>query len=124
MGGNLSGGRKYCEIPTVLDDPEHKDAIILGGVHTHPHNREFSSKDMSTGAHWHPTRFYNARTQRILERQLMMFFRERTGECRAYLYNNATRIVSALREGKWLPIGKASDEEGNIQLFEGQDWLP
>ncbi len=26
IGGNMRGGRKYCEIPTVLDDPAHTRA--------------------------------------------------------------------------------------------------
>jgi hypothetical protein len=40
-----------------------------------------------------------------------------------YDYNNATRIVSALREGRWVPIGKA-DDNGDVQMFEGMEWLP
>jgi hypothetical protein len=63
-------------------------------------------------------------TGRVLQRELLMFYRERTGECRPYSYNNATRIISALREGKWVPIGQAYNDAGDIQMFEGQDWLP
>jgi hypothetical protein len=124
IGGNKRGGRKYCELPTVLDDPTHVDAVILGGAHTHPHNRQFSPEDLSVRAHWRPTRFFDQRTQRVLDRQLLMFFQETTGECRSYAYNNATRLVSSLRGGKWVPIAKVYDDEGNIQMLEGQDWLP
>jgi hypothetical protein len=63
-------------------------------------------------------------TGRVLHRELLMFYRERTGECRSYSYNNATRIISALRAGKRVPIGQAYNDAGDIQMFEGQDWLP
>jgi hypothetical protein len=124
VGGGKAGRRRYCELPSVLDDSTHPDAIILGGAHTHPHNRKFSPEDLSVRAHWYPTRFFDQRTQRVLDRQLLLFFREVTGECRAYAYNNATRTVAALREGRWVPIGKVYDDDGNIQMLEGQDWLP
>jgi hypothetical protein len=54
----------------------------------------------------------------------MLFYREKTGECRAYLYNQTTRIVYALRNDQWVAIGKAYNDIGDIQMFEGQDWLP
>ncbi len=124
IGGTKGGGRKYCEMPRYLDDPEHKDAIILGGDHSHPNNRKFSNEDTSEARHWRPTRFVDAQTRRIWDRTLLLFFKERTGECRAYLYNNTTRLVMALREGRWVPIGKATGFYGEVELFDGQDWLP
>lgn len=124
VGGSPQSGTKYCEIPRTLLDPTHKDIVILGGAHTHPYNRKFSSKDMSIRTRWNPTRFYDKSTGRIWDRQLMVFFLEKTGECRAYRYNNATRIIEALREGQWVSIGKTYNDDGDIQLFEGQDWLP
>lgn len=53
-----------------------------------------------------------------------MFFREKTGECRAYTYNNSTRVVSSLRDGALVPIGQVTNDSGALQLFEGKDWLP
>ncbi|MGZ3460214.1 MAG: hypothetical protein ACXU86_17130 [Archangium sp.] len=115
---------KSCVIPTSLSDPKHEDVILLGGVHTHPHNRRFSPKDMSVAAHWNPTRLFDKKTGRIWDKTLLMFFREKTGECRVYGYNNSTRIVQALREGAWVPIGKAYNDDGDLELFEGKGWLP
>ncbi|MFL5349415.1 MAG: hypothetical protein ACJ8AT_31835 [Hyalangium sp.] len=64
------------------------------------------------------------KTGRVFQRELFLFYRERSGECRAYSYNYATRIVAALREGKWNPIGQVSTDSGDFQMFEGKDWLP
>jgi hypothetical protein len=93
-------------------------------LHTHPNNRKFSSRDLSSAANWKPVRFFDATAGRVWDRQLMVFFREKTGECRAYTYNNFTRIVSALRERAWVPIGEVYDEMGYIRMYEGKDWLP
>ncbi|MCY1075454.1 hypothetical protein [Archangium lansingense] len=124
IGGTKEGGRKFCEMPRSLDDPEHKDAIILGAAHSHPNNRKFSSEDTSESRHWRPTRFVDGQTGRIWDRELLLFFKEKTGECRAYLYNNTTRFVMALREGRWMPIGRATGFYGEVELLDGQDWLP
>jgi hypothetical protein len=124
VGGTAAGGAKYCEIPRALLDLEHKDVVILGGAHTHPHNRQFSKKDMSIRAHWLPVRFVDPSTRQIWDRQLMMFLREKTGECGAYIYNNATRVISSLREGKWVPIARAYNDDGDVEMLEGKDWLP
>lgn len=55
---------------------------------------------------------------------MMLFYRERTGECRAYMFNTATRTVSALRERQWVPIGEVYTRDGDIRMFAGQDWIP
>jgi hypothetical protein len=123
IGGDKGGGAKYCEIPRSLNDPMHRDAVMLGGGHTHPYPRAFSKKDTSVNAHWFPVRFVDPATGQVWDRRLMVFFRGRTGMCMAYDYNNATRIVSALREGRWVPIGKA-DDNGDVQMFENMEWLP
>ncbi|WP_240486746.1 hypothetical protein [Hyalangium minutum] len=115
---------KTCALPRLLDDAGHRDAIIIGGVHGHPHNRRFSRSDLSIWSNWNPTRFKDKTTEHLWDRHLMLFYRERTGECRTYLYNQATRIVHALRNDKWVAIGKAYNDVGDIQMFEGQDWLP
>jgi hypothetical protein len=119
-----SATTKTCSMPTVLDDPSHQDAIIVGFDHTHPHNRAFSKPDLTAWARWSTTRFYDKGSGKIWDRHLMLFHREKTGECRAYLLNASTRIVSALREGQWVPIGEVYDTDGDIRMFEGQDWLP
>jgi hypothetical protein len=124
IGGERQGGRKFCTIPRSLDDPTHEDVLLLGGAHNHPHNRSFSNTDMSTESHWNPTRLMDKSTGRVFHRELLMFIREKTGECRAYSYNNATRVVAALRVGKWVPIAKAYNDAGDIQMFDGQGWLP
>lgn len=123
IGGDKGNGTKYCEMPRSLMDPAHEDAIVLGGAHTHPYPRAFSKRDTSIRAHWFPVRFAHPATGRIWDRRLMVFFRGRTGACMAYDYNNATRMVSALREGQWVAIGKA-DDNGDVHLFEGEEWLP
>lgn len=124
VAGNGAGGRKYCELPRFLDDPEHQDAIILGGAHSHPHNRQFSNEDVSEDQHWRPTRFVDEKTGHVWDRSLLLLFREKTGECRAYLYNNASRDLTALREGQWVKIGRVTGYYGDIELLEGQDWIP
>lgn len=124
VGGSGSGGTKYCELPRALLDVEHKDVVILGGAHSHPNNRAFSNKDLSARAHWPPSRFADPVTKRVWDRQLLMFFKEKTQECRAYTYNNATRLVSSLREGQWVAIGKVHNDAGDIEFLEGRGWLP
>lgn len=114
---------KTCSLPRLLDDSNHKDAIIVGGSHGHPHSRNFSRSDLSIWSNWNPTRFKDKSTDQIWDRHLMLFYREKTGECRAYLYNQTTRIVYALRNEQWVAIGKAYNDIGDIQMFEGQDWL-
>jgi len=124
IGGSRASGQKFCELPRALDDPGHTDAVILGGAHSHPHNRKFSGEDTSPKRHWRPTRMVDASTGRIWDRELLLFFREKSGECRAYRYNNTTRVVEALRDGQWTPIGEAVGEYGEVRMFEGRDWLP
>lgn len=113
---------KTCSMPQALHDPSHDDAIIAGGSHTHPHNRKFSPVDLK--GNWRPVRIPIRATGSFLHRELMLFFRERTGECRAYKYNYAKRIVSALRSGRWVDIGQTYGERGDLMMFEGEDWVP
>jgi hypothetical protein len=54
----------------------------------------------------------------------MVFYKEKDGECSVHKYNYAARIVSGLRNGEWVPIGKAEGEYGSLRKFEGHDWLP
>ncbi|MBE4746919.1 hypothetical protein G4177_01870 [Corallococcus sp. ZKHCc1 1396] len=122
--GSYKGQTKSCLVPTDLDDPQHLDAIILGRGHSHPHNRRFSQKDLGEKRRWFPTRIADSRTGKVLDRELLLFYREKAGQCRAYQYNYAARVVSALREGAWVPIGAVLDDEGNIELHAGQDWTP
>jgi hypothetical protein len=122
--GKLDPVEKTCSLPNSLNDPNHVDAILLGGTHSHSNNRQFSPRDLSAAAHWRPVRFFDTSTGRVWDRHLLMFFREKTGECSAYSYNNSTRIVSALRKGTWVPIGEVYDDMGYIRLYEGKNWLP
>ncbi|MFL5346961.1 MAG: hypothetical protein ACJ8AT_19430 [Hyalangium sp.] len=122
IAGDKAGGTKYCEMPQALRDPEHGDALLLGSDHTHPYPRGFSKKDLSSKARWTPVRFVDPVTRQIRERDMMVFFRERTGTCKAYNFNNATRVITALRDGQWIAIGKA-DDEGDVQMFEGKGWF-
>jgi hypothetical protein len=124
IGGTKEGGRKYCRLPRNLDDPSHEDAVILGGAHSHPFNRRFSREDLSIASQWRPTRLLDKTSGRIFDRELLLLYREKTGECRAYGYNNTSRVVSALRDGRWVPIGQVYNDDGDIRLLEGQDWLP
>jgi hypothetical protein len=124
IGGDANGGKKFCKVPRSLNDPQHKDAIILGPDHTHPHNRRFSGEDLSPKRQWTPSRFFDSTTGRIWDRDLHLYFREPTGECRAYKYTYTSREISALRGGQWVPIGKATGDYGDVHLYENQDWLP
>jgi hypothetical protein len=123
-GGTRINGDKFCELPSMLDDPSHPDAVILGGDHSHPHNREFSRRDLSARTIRFPTRIVDQRTGQILHRQLLLFYREKAGQCRSYAFDHVTRTVSALRKGAWVPIGDVLTDGGIIQLRDGQDWVP
>ncbi|MBN1206651.1 MAG: hypothetical protein JXB05_17340 [Myxococcaceae bacterium] len=124
IGGNAAGGKKFCKVPRSLNDPKHKHVIVLGPAHTHPHNRRFSGEDLSRKRQWTPLRFFDETTGRIWDSDLLVFYREPSGECSSYSYNYSSRIISALRQGQWLPIGKAMGIYGEVELLEGQDWLP
>lgn len=117
-----TSGRKTCIIPSALNDPARLNAIVTGGDHTHPHNRRFSTGDLSGS--WYPSRVVDPKTGRVIHRELFLFYRERNGACSAYSYDYVTRIVSALRGGRWVQIGRANNNTGDIQMFEGKDWLP
>jgi hypothetical protein len=113
---------KTCSMPEAIHDPKRLNAIITAGNHTHPHNPRFSFGDLR--GTWRPARAVDPKTGRVFHRELYLFYLEKTGECRAYSYNYATRIVSALRHGQWVQIGEVYDNSGNIRMLEGKDWLP
>ena len=103
-----------------------KTLLITGPAHTHPHNRELSSVDMGSlkPEGWSPvgpSRIVDPSTGKIWERELYAFFKDLNEVCFAYRYNYATRTVSALREGKWVDIGKAEGIWGTFTLAPGQD---
>ncbi|RKG94783.1 hypothetical protein D7V97_38295 [Corallococcus sp. CA053C] len=114
--------QKTCEMPGTVNDPARRTVIILGGDHTHPHNRRFSRVDLS--GRWYPARAVDKKTGQVFERDLYLFFKEGTGECRAYRFNYATREILALREGRWVVIGRVVNDEGRIEMLDGKDWLP
>ncbi|MFL5344040.1 MAG: hypothetical protein ACJ8AT_04570 [Hyalangium sp.] len=113
---------KTCVIPLALNDPHHLDAIIIGIDHTHPHHRQFSAKDLKV--HWIPARVVDKTDGKVFHRELWLFFREKSGDCRIYSLDLATRTVFSLRDGKWDSIGQAQESTGDIQMFQGKDWLP
>jgi hypothetical protein len=115
---------KTCLRPALLNDPSHPDAVTVGDAHNHTHNRRFSPQDLSAAARWYPDRVVDKHSGQVWRRQLMLFYREKTGECRAYTYDNASRVVSALRDEHWVPIGEVYDDIGNIKMYDGMDWLP
>ncbi|WP_233595833.1 MULTISPECIES: hypothetical protein [Corallococcus] len=122
--GSGVGRTKSCLVPSSVDDPQHLDAIILGRGHSHPHNRRFSEPDLGEARRWVPTRIADARTGKVLRRELLLFYREQAGECRSYKYDYADRVVAALRDGVWVPIGSVNNDQGLIDLYDGQDWTP
>lgn len=130
INGDMPSGVKACTVPRELNDARHKSAIILGPAHTHTGTRELSPVDMGgelapgetpVG----PSKVFNEATGRVWERQLLMFRQEgRKEPCRAYSYNYATRAVSALRDGAWVPIGEAKGGSGSFKKGEGPGWPP
>jgi hypothetical protein len=120
----LDSNVKTCLRPARLNDQSHPDAVTVGDAHNHPHNRRFSPQDLSAAARWYPDRIVDKHSGQDWHRNLMLFYREKTGECRAYTYDNASRVVSALRDGHWVPIGEVQDDIGNIKMHDGMDWLP
>lgn len=124
MGGDLPGGRKFCTVPAALDDPSRRAVLILIRIHTHPNNRRFSDEDLSIERGWDATRLSDKTTGQVMERYLWVLYRERTGACSIHQYNYSSRVISALREGRWLPIGKVVNATGKVELFEGRDWVP
>jgi hypothetical protein len=124
FGGNRPNGDKYCYIPSALNDPAHPDALILGGNHTHAENRKFSPRDLSPATFRYPTRLVDQSTGKVFHRHLLMLYREKNGECRAYAFNHANRVVSALRSGEWVPIGDVPNDRGIIEMRPGKDWVP
>jgi hypothetical protein len=113
---------KTCVIPLALNDPNHLDAIIIGIDHTHSHNRQFSAKDLKV--QWIPSRAIDKKDEKVFHRELWLFFREKSGDCRTYSLDLATRTVFSLRDGEWDPIGQAQEATGDIQMIQGKDWLP
>ncbi|WP_157775474.1 hypothetical protein [Melittangium boletus] len=103
---------------------QHIKTHYSSAEHTHPHNRRFSSQDLSGRAHWYPTRFVDKNSGQVFDRKLLMFFKEPMGGCSAYNYNNYSRTISALRRGEWIPIAKVDDKWGSVNMLDGQDWLP
>ncbi|MBZ4419322.1 hypothetical protein K8638_22860 [Myxococcus sp. RHST-1-4] len=129
IGGDGPDGIKHCTVPMTINAPTQKEILILGPAHSHPHNREFSAQDMGAGrpAGWSPhgvSKIQEKRTGRIWERHLYVFHKNKLGVCFSYRYNYSNRLVHALREGAWVPIGKATGKWGAFEKFEGQDWLP
>lgn len=129
VNGEKPGGRKFCEVPQALNELGQRRVIVLGPAHTHPHNRELSPEDMGKGREegWSPlgaSRLYDKESERVWERELYAFHRSMGGRCIVYRYNYATRVVSTLREGEWVSIGRVEGRYGAIKMFEGQDWLP
>lgn len=129
ISGDGPGGSKYCTVPRAIHELEQRDIVLTGPAHTHSINPELSDRDMGAlrPLGWSPlgpSRFLEQNTGRVWERELYAFYRNRDGVCFAYSYNYATRIVSALRESKWVPIGKAEGEWGTFKPFEGRGWRP
>ncbi len=131
-----SGGFKNCKVPRVIYDPARQDAIIVGPAHPHPHNPVFSPQDLGAGRGTRAglgtgetpvgvSKFFDNATGKIWERELLLFwgYKERR-ECYAYSYNYSTRVVSALRNGKWVAIGIAEGQYGSLRMYEGQSWFP
>jgi hypothetical protein len=113
---------KTCSMPRALNDPSRLNAVITGGDHTHPDNPRFSAGDLR--GNWNPSRAADNKTGRVFQREVYVFNKRGDGKCVVYSFNYVTRIVSALRDGKWVQIGHVYDNEGNIEMFDGMDWQP
>lgn len=129
IGGDGGNGSKFCSVPSSLHSLKKGEVIILGPAHTHSTRMEMSDIDLGSGrpegfSPVGPSRFFNKTTGRIWDRHLYTFYRDTDGTCFAFSYNYANRTVFALREGKWIPIGRAEGRWGSFRPFKGQSWKP
>ncbi|HYO56285.1 hypothetical protein [Archangium sp.] len=121
---NFPNGTKRCTVPRSLSDPIHKDALVLGDAHNHPHNPALSEPDVQADKRWKPSRIADS-SGRVWDRSTLMFFRDKySGRCNVVFFNNRTLVISALRNRKWIEIGKVVNDQGHIQIHDGMDWLP
>ncbi len=129
IGGDGPDGTKYCNVPKAINELNQRKHLITGPAHNHPHNRQFSPQDLGAARPkgWSPvgpSRVVDPDSRQILERELYVFFKDLNEVCFSYRYNYATRIVSALREGRWVPIGEATGDWGSFKPIEGAGWQP
>jgi hypothetical protein len=122
LSTTLPDGTKTCTVPRRLNDPSHTDAIILGSAHNHPHNPKVSNRDVSTDARLRPDRIADS-TGKVWTRSTMIFYRQKSGPCRTYLFNYSTLTISVLIDGKWDDIATVINDQGHIRLLDGKDWL-
>lgn len=129
VAGERAGGVKYCYVPRSLKDRDGRKSTLLGPVHTHPHNPRLSNVDMGGNLEpgvtpLGPSRLHEPETNRFWDRELLVFFGTEGEPCLTHKYNYATRVVSALREGAWVPIGRAEGDYGEFKAYPGMGWLP
>lgn len=125
LSTNWPDGVKTCITPNSLNDPSHKDAITLGPAHNHPHNPALSQDDVRyEGRQPSPPRIIDSNGQ-VWDRGTLIFYQDpESGLCNVVLFNHRTLLISALRDGKWIEIGKVINDQGHIQLHPGMNWLP
>ena len=129
IGGDGPDGSKYCNVPKSINELNEKKPLITGPAHNHTQNRQFSPADLGATrpAGWSPvgpSRVVQPGTGQLWDRELYVFFKDLNAVCSTYRYNYATRVVSALREGKWVLIGQAEGDWGAFKPIEGAGWLP
>lgn len=124
LSNTLPDGTKTCNVPRSLNDPSHKDAVILGLAHNHPHNPALSEPDARLNSRLRPPLIADS-SGRVWDRSTLVFFQEKdSGRCNVILFNHRTLVISALRNEKWLEIGVVVNDQGHIRLHQGMDWLP
>lgn len=88
----LPQGRKSCYPPSEVHDAVVPRTSIFADYHSHPSATTFSPDDLKTSRQ----RFYF----RVMFNSI----------CEVFLYDFQGRAISRLQEGRFMPIGSASDE--------------
>ncbi|TQF09918.1 hypothetical protein FJV41_42155 [Myxococcus llanfairpwllgwyngyllgogerychwyrndrobwllllantysiliogogogochensis] len=105
VGGGDAG--RSCVLPIDLVAPRSTEVLALGGGY-----------DTSRGRrNWHPTLFLNGRTGETWERDVLVFSTSTPTECGVYSFTGFSRVVTEVRNGKFVPVGTVYNSQGSIEAL-------
>lgn len=108
-GGEAS--ERYCVLPIDLVDPSRTERLALGGAYASlPGRRD-----------WHPTLFLNERTGMTWERDVLVFSLASPDSCRVSSYIGFSRVVTSLREDRFVPVGTVYNGRGRVEQLASAD---